>query len=662
VEQQQNYEDESFLQANMMGDIRDDIKFLGLEIKDIWWIIGTTTVLGGFTFALPIPIWFKLSWAGLILVLSFVARLAKWPFRLFRNHHYLRTPKQGEGASLGDLLGIEEDGWSYRSDQMMHIVLSVTALPWSTATMSAKRQRLGAFENFLRACSREDFEASFSSEMINDFRHELWNKKELSLAVSPGISKLKQQRLEMWRELASTGEAQRSEYTLRLSIPQYTIPIRERDDEPLGATKKELERFRIVAELREKLQRTMSSLVSTGHTWSIVSGFATTELVSRWWDRTAWEEWKSLEGDWLDEADIVFSADEVVNTLLTMIDEQPSMEEVNHIQGEGEQVVVHESWMDEAVSELTSDEKRNEITVIHEEDKPISSESAPEDKKKENDRLRWMKQLSVIVAQRSKKEFQKVNDWFSKLKNKKPSQQTKQLQSIITAINVSGEEEKTNGQDIRSAKFEGIYYVTSPVSTGKSFTVTNMGVAHSSSEQKIHLVDLSRDRGCHSLINPLSTPSEVQGWDCWYTPHAAHLFLWTPNRYPEISTLQEQLLTWSKEGVVFVELPYDYPERDLLLSIGCTVGVVDNDYHHWLQWEKQQIKLDMIWMNQTDQKMKKSFISLVQEKFEKEPVIYLPHFHDAAWWSFQGRPLAAQPKVKMLFQLDGNGSDEEVQV
>lgn len=663
MEQQLEHEDESFQQANMMGDIKEDIEFLGFTITGVCWVIGITLIVGGVPFMSSWPVLLKLSWAVFIFLLSASAVLRKWLFRSIRQYYYLRTPKQSEGALLGEWLGTESDGWFYRSEQVIQVILNVTALPWSTATLSAKKQRLGGFENFLRACNRENIEATFSAEMINDFRHELWNAKQLDTTVSPGVAKLRQRRLDKFRNLASSGEAQRSEYTLCLSIAQYEIKIRERDDEPMEATKEELERFRMVAELREKLDRTMSSLVGTGHTWSIISGFATPELLSRWWSRTSWKKWKSSEGDWIDEKETVISAEEAVDTLLTTLDEQPSLEQANHTQEEGE-YVVRESWIDESVSELNSDTKSVEqSTVINKEDEPISSESVPEIKEgKVTDKLSWMRKYIEATLQQLNKNFQSISDWFSKPKRKKKSQHTEQLQSIVTALNDNDmqEDEKVLDQVIHLHTLKGIYYITSPVPTGKSFTATNMAVANSKSEQVIHLIDLSRDRGCYNLLNPLSTNSDVNGWDCWKSPHAPHLFLWTPTVYPETSILQNQLLAWSKQGVVFVDLPYYFPERHQLLSIGQTVGVVDTDYHHWLQWEKEELNLDMVWMNQTDQRMKESFLSLIQKKFGQNPIMCLPYFADAAWWCFQGIPLAIQPKTKEFFHLEGSVTVEEV--
>ncbi|WP_164815290.1 hypothetical protein, partial [Paenibacillus macerans] len=61
---------EQVLQASMMGDIREDIQFLGLTIKDIGWIIGLTLIIGGFPFTLPAPFWLKLFWMIVVFIVS----------------------------------------------------------------------------------------------------------------------------------------------------------------------------------------------------------------------------------------------------------------------------------------------------------------------------------------------------------------------------------------------------------------------------------------------------------------------------------------------------------------------------------------------------------------------------------------------------------------
>jgi hypothetical protein len=476
----------------------------------------------------------------------------------------------------------------------------------------------------------------------------------------------------MWRDLAIIGEAKRSEYTLRLSIPAYEITIRERDDEPMEASKEELERFRMVAELREKVNRTMSSLEGCGHTWSISTGFSLPELLGRWWSRATWEEWKSLQGDWEEELienevtqeeviydnDIIVPVEGMVKALLIKTEEPltSNIEKAPYIQEQCDLDIENDSYYEKSTGSLEIAEIAFESK---EEIEALTNQTVSKVNKKTNKVTKVIskiKQYLYMLVSWLKGVYRPVHALLGKLYlNRKSEQRQVEAMLNIASAEDGQAQEKLNNKTISeeipfSTSFSGVYFMISPTSTGKSFLTTNMAVAHSRPDQVIHVVDLARDKGCLSLLNPLSAASTIQGWECWHSPHAPHLFLWTPTMYPDLSLLQTQLLTWSQEGSVFVDLPYHYPERDQLLEIGQTVGIFDTDYHHWLQWEKEHIKLDLIWLNQADQKMKESFSPLLQERFGQAPAICVPYFSEAAWWCFQGRPLAVQPRVKAQFQ------------
>ncbi|WP_438498702.1 hypothetical protein, partial [Paenibacillus sp. IHBB 3054] len=156
--------------------------------------------------------------------------------------HDQQQKKDGTGEDIGSFLGVEEDGWLYRSGKTLHVVSSLTAAPWRTAVFAQKRSRIGGFEQFLRAIVQEGFSAQISAEQIPDVRHELWNEKRSRLAASEGIQQMKLNRLEMWERLAQKGEALRSEYTLTLTTSESKINIREREDEPENLNTEEMKR------------------------------------------------------------------------------------------------------------------------------------------------------------------------------------------------------------------------------------------------------------------------------------------------------------------------------------------------------------------------------------------------------------------------------------
>lgn len=297
MDQEQQEREEELLRASFMGDIREDVQFLGLTLRDIGWIVGTTLVIGGFPFLLPFPVLFKMTWIVAIFMMSTLGQWLKWPYRLKRYIHDAQQKKEGAGEDLGSFLGVEEDGWLYRSGKTLHVVSSLSASPWKTAVYAQKRTRIGGFEQFLRAMVQEGFSAQISAEQIPDVRLELWNQKRNYPAKSPGIQAMKLNRIEMWGRLARDGKALRSEYTLTLSTSESKIKIRERADEPADLNPEALKRFRLLSELQEKKDRVLHTLTSHGgHSTSLLSGFSLPEIVGRWWDRTAWEAWK-MNGD-----------------------------------------------------------------------------------------------------------------------------------------------------------------------------------------------------------------------------------------------------------------------------------------------------------------------------------------------------------------------------
>lgn len=638
---------EQVLQASMMGDIREDIQFLGLTIKDIGWIIGLTLIIGGFPFTLPAPFWLKLFWMIVVFIVSISGRWLKWPFRIRRMFHYTRHPKSGSGESIGDLLGAKPDGWFYRSEGWVHVVISVNAPPWAVAVLSQKKQRLGGYENFLRACAREGFEASISAEQVGDYQHGIWNAKRESTAASEGIARLRAARLNRWQQLAESGEALRSEYILRLSIPDKRITIRQRDDEPSEATKEELKRFRMMTELREMLGRVMLGFEQGGHTWTILSGFSVPEILGRWWDPITWEDWKARQGSWEED-------DPLVESKVAMTHE-PKADSEGFEDGTSEVADSHGPFEqpEETGKEVPEAAMKDESPEENEPHPMDLVQSAVHQKqgRKKTGKWRLAPRAALKVAEKGLtallQQLSKLYTSISKrIKTRKKQAETTESMDAPTS---ASSEVSTSDRlpDKGPNPFDGVYVLSSPAPSGQSFVAVNLAVACG---ETITLIDLSPDRGCHTLLNPLPSECNVSGWETWVSKHAPACTLWLPQNYPEPHIVQQIVQEALTTGPVIIDLPWDYPGATEIFQLGKTVAVVDCDYHHWLHWEKAGLdKVDEVWLNQADQEMRRRMTPLLKERFGLGPALILPYFSDAAKALFHGRPLAANPQMGTAF-------------
>lgn len=659
-------EEEYVLQTSMMGDIREDVQFLGLGVTDLIWIMGLTLGFGGLSFVLPLPVMYKLLWVIIVMGTSTASRILRWPFRRKRWIRYVKQPREGTGDKMETLLGVSPDGWLYRSGKTLHIVASVNAPPWETAVFSHKKLRILGYESFLRSCVREGFEAAVSAEQVNDFRHEIWNAKRQKVAASQGIQELNQERIELWEHLARTGEAQRSEYTIRLSINEVQITLRERDDEPKDLTSDQLKRYRMMAEIREKIGRVFSGLEQGGHTWSILSGFSIPEITGRWWDRTVWEEWKANEGNWDD--DLM----ETNDTTTILVTESKGEDDSN---AEAKESTDWAQELDklglnnlvdnrlESANDLEQDEDAliqglMAIGATSETHQNEKDESEPK-KQKSGFKINVLKRFKTVVRA-SVGRFKPFLIGMGKIRGvldrtAKKSKQTTTSEYKKEESNLDAPIEKAPSKS--KSKLEGVYIFTSPTATGKSFLAANVAVA---AETTITLIDLSPDRGSISVINPMLQSDHREGWEHWGSRHAPELSLWTPVAYPQIDEVDQIIQEGIKKGPVILDLPWSYPDRTSLLRSYKMVAVVDSDYHHWIQWEKENLYYDCeVWLNKVDPDMQQRMEQLIQEKFNKAPAAVFPFFLDAPKWIFQGRPLAIHPQARSFFLFSEADTGEE---
>lgn len=670
MNQEQQEREEELLRASFMGDIREDVEFLGLSLRDIGWIVGTTLMIGGFPFLLPFPVLFKMTWIVAIFMSSTLGQWLKWPYRLKRYIHDAQQKKEGAGEDLGSFLGVEEDGWLYRSGKTLHVVSSLSASPWKTAVYAQKRTRIGGFEQFLRAMVQEGFSAQISAEQIPDVRLELWNQKRNHPAKSPGIQAMKLNRIEMWERLTREGKALRSEYTLTLTTSESKIKIRERADEPADLNPEALKRFRLLSELQEKKDRVLHTLTSHGgHSTSLLSGFSLPEIVGRWWDRTAWEAWKMNGDSWAEPS------------LYEVSEDSDPLNEQEGLELQGEEPDEKRSLFSPSLVKFIQDDPPVEDHSENEAMPDIQEEqiSAPlviEDVVRESSWksplqlgkwpiARWMQSgkhgISFLRTTWSTRFLpwlgsliQNCRAGWQKVRVRKvelPATTLEHTTNELTGVEVSQEVLPTSGV----SQLQGIVLLTSPIPSGKSFLAANLGVAASLSGTTVSIVDLSPDQGIRTVLNPLQQPSELDAWDSW-SGKAADWRLFTPIRYPTLQEV-EQLLQHraAEDGLVIAEIPWNYPERETLLQRYRSIAVLDCDYHHWLRfvgaaprWEGE------FWLNQSTPDMAPRMDTLLKEQYQQAYTAVYPYFPSAAYSLYQGRPLALDPEKQSLLNVHKN--------
>lgn len=629
----QQKEDE-LLSASMMGDIREDVEFLGLSFMDVVWIILSTLLIGSLAYGFPFPFWFKIGWLISVFIVSCISRIGKWPYKLYRFYLYQQQKKLGNGEKIGKVLGISEDGWLYRSGNQMHVITSVIVPPWSTAVYSEKRSRIGTFETFLRNLVQEGFEATISSEQVPDFRHQLWTAKKEKMALTEGIQRMKLRRIAMWEKLAMNGEAKRSEYTLTLSTTENRVEIREREDEPEEVTKEELRRFRLMTEMREKKNRVLNALEGSGHTPTLLSGFSTLELIGRWWDRTTWHNWKAVEGTWEEENVLVLEA---------KVEDQEVFEEM---EPKVDLIPADDHWSDEEeLINLEGDPVTEALSVI-------SKDTTTSGKK---GRLKWnfIPQVYQVI---------KAN-----IQGKRSSNRAKEgrlfwglhrmYQRRRVEVKAVDKPDPPIQEEAKEIEFlpNGLYILTSPAPSGKTFMTANLAAAIGV-KQGCSLIDLSPDLGTITILNPTEQPGPKNHFVTWTSRLVPYLSVFTPSGYPELSELFKLIREKLADGPVFIDLPWNYPERKKLLEqeeiSALAIAVMDCDYHHWLRWEKEIEEWNgEVWLNQSDSGMSKRMRTLIREHLGDQKIREFPYFEYANTSKYLGRPIAIEPEARSFFML-----------
>lgn len=606
------------LQTSFMGDIREDVQFIGMNLADFMWIVGTTLLLGGCIFLLPLSFLVKMVWFIGVFLGIFTSRFIKWPYLRKRLFRYFRIKKEEDGKELAEILGMSEDGWLYRSGKTWQMIFAVQAPPWETAVSAEKRKRINSFGAFIRTAVNEGFDLDVQSEQVPDYRYELWDQIASRPAASEGIAQLKQNRLKAWQQTVHRGEAFRSEYMVTLTIHEFALRIHQRDDEPEGASKEELRRFRILAELRERMERVTEQLRQSGHSFTLLSGYAPAEIISRYWDRSAWMKWVEARGTW-DEDEVPEPAID-----LSFEESEPKRTWWKRRKAEPEQEDTPEEpmFLDEAVPEPTipagdAESDQEDIDTF----KPPSI----------------LKRLLATLKQIIKEAFLCIRKGF----RRKP----KVEMLIEPADEIREDESKVTETEI---PLSPVQLLTSPASSGKTFLAANVAVAYSSLDKPITLLDLSPDRGTLTVINPIKQIEDETGiW--WTSRNVPGLTVWTvaDGTFPSIPFIQNLIQERKEHGPVLVDIPWHYPGRSELLKEGVAVAIVDSDYHHWLQWEKEPKGWSgEVWLNQAEVDMQ----PLVEEHFQVPVTRRFPTFAEARRQLYLGRPLALEEEMAICFK------------
>jgi hypothetical protein len=585
------------LQTSFMGDIREDIQYLGLTMMDIGWIFAATLFIGGVPFLFPMGIIFNLIWLVFVFIMAVIARYLQWPYRFKRWYRYVRGIQAGTGRDLPSWLGVEPNSWLYQSGPIWHMVVRIQAPPWQTATWDQKRQRIQGYEWFVRACMNERIEAALSSEQLPDYRWEMWNAKAKQASFSDGLSQLTNRRLNRWQQQAWTREALCSEYTLRLSIHERELRRFEREGEPNGASKEELQRYRTLADLREMKDLILTTLEECGHRCTLVSGYAVAELHARQWDPFTWSAWKSVQGDWEEERT------------------EPTHEEVK--QGLEQRA----RWFARTRETKTGRGKKRPV-----------------------------RRLMLRVCARFHRVGRRIWGPWLRLRNLwQPSVSILEQEPCPDAQpSVGLRLELVPTQDPPQEGLYPILLFTSPAPTGKSFLAANLAVANASLAFPIALIDLSPDRGTLTVVNPIQS-EQVERWRMYTSRVAPGLTVAVPDLdvgTPRVEDVTAHILGQAKHKRVVVDLPWHYPDRPALLGLGHPIAVIDSDYHHWTQWERVTAHWEgEVWQSQDELDMQ----SMVLDRFGCKVTRRFPTFPTARQRLFQGRPLALDPEVKAMF-------------
>lgn len=646
------------LRAYFMGNVREDIELLGLNMKDVI-IITLTSMVGIFiVFLIKFPFIISLLLFFGVVALVAASRWLRWIYRIIRFFIEVYSDTEGEGEDIGEYLDIVEDGWMYRSDKSWNIILKVEppqSPSWEHNIITQQREQLGSFENMLRVAFSEKMTVEIHAEQIPDFRYELWDHMHQKKAASEGIKDLRQGRLALWETFVDDGFANTSEYTMRLTINDVGLVLIERDDEPEHLSKSELKRFRTITAIREKVERVMSSLEDGGHTYSVMTGYHTPEVIGRFWDYYAWLEWKRngsnwTETEWIDEPEHVVQLGDAIDISLlkSELEEERSMTDENRLH----QV---EDGMDDQTYEAMIDTvmpSTNQSNVEVEEQETVEKANRWHALYRLFLRVwSWIRLCGIQV-------FSKTNSGITSIRVYRKTRQLQKMDQQVVGSKEDTAEPVTVSIDhvapVGQLYLNPTTILTSAVPSGKSFLAVNIGVASALESQPVTIIDLSPDQGTITVLNSLLHEERMEGWRVWTTSRVSGLEIWVPtlevSPHPAVDELIELIKHQQQKTTVIIDMPWSYPDRDLLSEQFSTVNIIDSDYHHWLQTKRYMDGFKgELWMNQVPTHMVKSLTQMIRERWDYPITAIFPVFQSAAEFLLQGTPLAIDQQHRSFF-------------
>lgn len=664
---EQEYDD--LMEVGIHGDVREDVKVMGLGLSDVLWIAIITIGFGFIVFTMPIGFVIKMIVTISLFLSSLLWRWLEIGYRLKRFKHDVYSADDGLGEEMDELLGVQEDGIFYRSGNDIQLILQVQVPPWMHAKRNEKISRVAAFEAFLRACVIEGFDAEILSEQIPDFQHGIWNYQRSRSYASEGIQKLSLARVVRQEKQAHEGQARRSQYTISLRIPEFRIKARQRDNEPSDVSRAELHRHRMVAELLEKQKRVCSSLQGTGHRIERVAGFVMPELLARTWAPLSWINWKANQENWQEPieefSDAIIPYEQLDYTIYPDQEEEP--------------VTTRPT---EEVEELDAESYEQLVQIAKGESLAEESETDVQKRKTLSDIWVLLVQAMMKLVNKGKEELQALRMKLKRSSNEKPVVETDVEESSTEAETdmISSVPWNTDQDDdtediildyVQSHELNGVFWLSAPISAGQSFLATNVAAARALQGQRVTLIDLSVDRGTITLVNPkINTDAPISSkFEYWVSEQIKRrnqrlLHVVTPVvdvlSYPTVDEIISVIEEHKQYGLVLIDLPWYFPGAEQLRLRYPGAGIIDSNYHHWLQWVKEADTWSHdLWLNQVDSEMEERFQSLIKIQFKRPASAVFPLFQAASKYSYSGRPLAFSGQYRSYFMFQNDHSEEE---
>lgn len=630
--------------VHFLGDIREDISFLGLKMHQM--LIMALTILFSSLFLfyarLPMPV-------TLIALLGIVGTLAacfylRWVYRTKRFYTELYSQESGDGEDIDEYLDVLDEGWLYRNGKLWTVLMKVSppqTMAWNDSLLRSQMQRLSSFEHFLRMAIGEKVKVDIDREQVPDFQFEAWDQMREREAPSEGVRELRHARLDLFEQAVEENYATTYEYTIALTFSEIDLNAMKRDDEPAGMTKEQAKRYRTIMAIREKMKLLMDCLESSGHTYTTLAGYHMAERIGRFLDYYGWREWKMTGGLWEEQAAEALQLEEDVNEM----EEEEDMSDNKRADEEIDRNFASPEAFGAVLSSIEEASERPEDALVEssgvggaEDEKPVQKRSWGV-----TGAFKWLFSLRLLPGVLWS-EAKRLVQLLMQLRLKR------RLQQQAKAIAAAGVPQESHQEALDLPQSQPLHLpraliVTSSVPSGKSLLTANIALASALNGQPCQIVDLSLHQGTVTVLNTLRHEERTTGWKVWELSRVDGLKIWTPTwnkaHYPSLEQVIKVIDQQMKLGHVLIDMPWNYPDRDALLARYTSVAVVDSDYHHWLQMSKEMKSFTGdIWMNQVPKHLLRPLTQMIRETWKAPITAVFPFFSDASECLLQGTPLA----------------------